>query len=172
MGGHVRVCHIPSKIKDAKHRAYHSWQLVFRNPVDFTWNPPDFMWKHYIAFPTALHKTEEFFLKYLIYKFCRWISHEICMKSSKFHMKSAQNPHEIQQISDEICWIWPEICQISCRISWMWAFGWSPSIGLSFRKTKQAVLSKPLSTHCDVLEPIRLTKGSTTTHLSRRKASS
>ena len=44
-----------------KHRAYHSWQLVFRNPpdfmksggfqqvksvrnpADFTWNPPDFM---------------------------------------------------------------------------------------------------------------------------------
>ena len=37
-----------------KHRAYHSWQLVFRNPadfmksawnlVDFTWNLPDFTW--------------------------------------------------------------------------------------------------------------------------------
>ena len=56
--------------------------MVFRNLVDF-------MWK---GLPTALHKTEEFFLKYLIYKFCRWISHEIRMKSGRFHVKSAWNP--------------------------------------------------------------------------------
>ena len=30
------------------------------------------------SLPTALHETEEFFLNYLIYKVCRWISHEIC----------------------------------------------------------------------------------------------
>ena len=47
-----------------KHWAYHSWQLVFRNPADFS----------------------------------RW------------------NPYKIR------------------RISWMWAFGWSPSIGLSFER--------------------------------------
>ena len=36
-----------------KHRAYHSWQLVFRNPAGFhvkTWH----------SLPTALHKTEVF----------------------------------------------------------------------------------------------------------------
>ena len=40
------------------------------------------------------------------------------MKSTRFHVKSAEF-HEIH------------------RISWMWAFGWSPSIGLSIRKTNQ-----------------------------------
>ena len=27
------------------------------------------------SLPSALHKTEEFFLNYLIYKVCNWISH-------------------------------------------------------------------------------------------------
>ena len=54
--------------------------------------------KTWHSLPTALYKNEEFFLNYLIYKVCRWIS---C----------------------EIRWI-----------LWIWAFGWSPSIGLSFER--------------------------------------
>ena len=81
---------IGSNLQEIQHRAYHSWQLVFRNPADF-------MWKQH-SLPTALHKTEEFFLKYLIYKFCRWISPEIHMKSSGFHVKSARF-HEIKNVS-------------------------------------------------------------------------
>ena len=47
-----------------KHRAYHSWQLVFRNPHEI-----------------------------------RRISCEICMKSTKFHVKSAQNPPDFMNVS-------------------------------------------------------------------------
>ena len=46
----------------------------------------------------------------------RWISHEICQISCEIHQISC------------------EICQISGWISWMWAFGWSPSIGLYFER--------------------------------------
>ena len=88
--------------------------MVFQNLADFTWNSADFVksggfceiLRH--SLPTALHKTEDFFLNYLIYKVCKWISHEIC------------------QISCEIHWI-----------SWIWAFVWSPSIGLSFERPKK-----------------------------------
>ena len=48
------------------------------------------------------------------HKTCQ-ISPEICTKSGGFHLKSARF-HEIR------------------RNSWMWAFGWSPSIGLSFER--------------------------------------
>ena len=53
------------------------------------------------------------------------ISGEIHTKSGGFQVKSTWNP----PISPEIR-----------RISWMWAFGWSPSIGLSFERPIKKVL--------------------------------
>ena len=57
-----------------KHKPYHSWQLlVFRNLADFVKSGRFHeILRH--SLPTALHKTEEFFLNYLIYKVCKWIS--------------------------------------------------------------------------------------------------
>ena len=144
--------------KISKHRAYYSWQLVFRNPADF-------MWKHDIAFPQYSIKLKSFSWNIWFISFVGGFH----MKSGRFHVKSARF-HEIRQISwnpvdfrwnpHEIQWISPKICQISWnlldftwnlpdfmkskqnpadfmwnlneirRISWMWAFGWSPSIGL------------------------------------------
>ena len=61
------------------------------------------------SLPTALHATEEFFLKSLIYKVSRWIS---------------WNPADFRWNSHEICWIscW-EICRISPDIHWI---SWNP----------------------------------------------
>ena len=54
------------------HKSSYSW-----NSADFTWNPVDFMWIKRHSLPTALHKTEEFLLSYLIYKVFRWISQNL-----------------------------------------------------------------------------------------------
>ena len=81
-----------------KNRAYHSWQLVFRNPADFT---PEI----------------------------RRIS---CVKSGRFHLKSIWNLPDFTWNPYKICQISPEIR----RISWMWAFAWWSSVGLSFERPK------------------------------------
>ena len=63
-----------------KHRAYHSWQLVFRNLADF-------MWKHDIAFPWHSIKLKSFSWNIWFISFV-----------DGFHMKSA-GFCEIHQIS-------------------------------------------------------------------------
>ena len=77
-----------------KHRAYHSWQLAFRNPADFMceiwWISPEILWISWNPYEI------------------QWISPEICQIS--------WNLYEICWISwnpYKICWISPEICQIS-----------------------------------------------------------
>ena len=43
-------CLVQRHVKICKYRAYHSWQLVFRNPADFmksVRNLPDFTWNPY-----------------------------------------------------------------------------------------------------------------------------
>ena len=67
--------------------------------------------------------------------------HEIRMKSSGFHMKSARNladftwnpPDFMKSIWNPVDFTWnlPDFMK-----SRMWAFGWSPSIGLSFERPK------------------------------------
>ena len=83
---------------------------------------------------------------YKFCRFCRWIPREICriswnladftwnlhkirMKSSRFHLKSAGFHLKSSRFHLKSAGF-PEIH----RISWMWAFGWSPSIGLSFER--------------------------------------
>ena len=85
------------RVKYIKHRAYHSWQLVFRNPADFMCE----IWR------------------------ISWNLYKICMKSAGFHLKSGRF-HEIHMKSAGFHEI--------RRISWMWAFAWWSSIGLSFQR--------------------------------------
>ena len=90
-----------------KHRAYHSWQWVFRNPADFmceirwisclksgrfqvkssrfhTWNPVDFT-------PEICQ------ISWNLYEIC-WISPEIHMKSGGFHLKSVRIPPDFMNV--------------------------------------------------------------------------
>ena len=163
-GGHFVNCQ-----QRTNHRAYHSWQLAFRNPVDCV-KSGGFHVKTWHSLPTALHKTEEFFLKYLIYKFCRWISPEIHIKSTRFHLKSTWNLLDFtwnpldfmksaQNLADftwnlldfmksiwnlaDFTWNLLDFTWNPLDFTWnpldfmksrMWAFGWSPSIGLFFER--------------------------------------
>ena len=85
--------------KQTKHRAYHSWQLVFRNHV---WNPADLD-------PLDFMKSVRNLLDFT------WNPYEICQISPEIR-RISWNPYEIR------------------RISWMWAFAWWSSVGLSFER--------------------------------------
>ena len=81
-----------------KHKPYHSWQLVFRNPpgfmriswnlVDFTWNPVDFMkstWKPYKSNNST--KTLQFYgVQWEGYaSWFTWNLLDFTVKSTRFH---------------------------------------------------------------------------------------
>ena len=106
-----------------KHRAYHSWQLVFRNPPDFTreirmksggfhpWNPYEI---RRISPVKSVWNPPDF-------------TREIHMKSAGFHLKSARF-HEIHMKSSGFHEIH--------RISWNVSFCVMIKYRSFFRKTK------------------------------------
>ena len=98
--------------KNCKHRAYHSWQLVFRNPADFTldftgkirrispWNLVDFTQISPVK-PTQNYKSKCFNKNSSVWwmqggGFHPWNLVDFTLKSSRFH---PWNPVHFTQIS-------------------------------------------------------------------------